>query len=1105
MFPWDLLLGAALEAGLGLLAEVGFGDEARALKERLTKSDQKARSAALDRAVEQAIRAASEERLRPLLDHPPFREAVVAGLLDPEQGFDLPAAIAGWEARLPSPYVPGLRRFYNALERALLADDVWGPVLERYQALRFRHDALAALHEHQLDVPPRELVSALNVQLVRDGAIAQGDGATALAPGATQIRVDGDVLGNVVHNVIQHWVVDRKEMPARQPGPQPDTLRAAYLKRLVRECGLLRLLGLDTAAGHAAADREGDVRLESIYVHLHTTRPALSEGDEAKSRRPGPEQGREQQRALTALEALVRYPHLALIGGPGAGKSTFANYLLLCLAVHGLPAGEQPFTLDLQAHLPGWPSDLWPMPVRVSLREFARELPPGTHHGTAELLWRHIERRLAPLDEFAPTLKEALLAGEALVVLDGLDEVSETSVDRQTSRRRLVLQAVEEFALRDFPEARVLITCRVASYVSPWTLPDFVVAPLADFDQDKRDLFAQLWYTELARRGQLEGAKVAGKVAGLRRAIRRPDLARMAGNPLLLTVMALVHAREPELPEARALLYEKCVDVLLWLWERRKEEEGRPADLLTLLQEAGVDRTFFVRALDRLAYEVHAQGGSRQGEADIRASVLERRLEVLHPQRDPRWARQVATFIRERAGLLVERQADVVDPVLAFPHRTFQEYLAACWLTEGEDTACKAAELARQGDHWWEVVKLAAGRLLYVERKIAQPLALLDWLCPDEVPLGRATDDPECWRLVHLAGEVLLELKPEQMLRDEDDRPQVEARLERIRRRLVQLLEGGHLDARERTAAGEALAQLGDPRFRADAWYLPARFQGGPEPLLGFVEVPTGAFLMGEGKEQHTVDLLAYYVARYPVTHAQYWAFVQDTGHKAPTAEEGYESEKAYEWREGQPPPHRLNQPVVLVTWHDARAYCAWLTEKLRGWQDTPEPLAALLREQGWEVRLPTEAEWEKAARGGLELGGGSAEPAGSRRKNPNPARRYPWGKTPEMDVADPGQANYYDTGIGTPSAVGCFPDGASPYGILDLSGDVWEWTQSLSADYPYDSKDGREEIDRNGSRVLRGGAFHDSERYVRCAYRLRFDPLGWYFRGGFRVVVAPG
>ena len=114
------------------------------------------------------------------------------------------------------------------------------------------------------------------------------------------------------------------------------------------------------------------------------------------------------------------------------------------------------------------------------------------------------------------------------------------------------------------------------------------------------------------------------------------------------------------------------------------------------------------------------------------------------------------------------------------------------------------------------------------------------------------------------------------------------------------------------------------------------------EPLLGFVEVPGGPFLMGEGEERHEVELPTYYMARYPVTHAQYAVFVQETGHGLHGAR--YDFHRPFEWREGSYPPQRANQPVVLVTWYDALEYCRWLTEKLRTWEGTLDPLAHLLR-----------------------------------------------------------------------------------------------------------------------------------------------------------------
>jgi len=150
-----------------------------------------------------------------------------------------------------------------------------------------------------------------------------------------------------------------------------------------------------------------------------------------------------------------------------------------------------------------------------------------------------------------------------------------------------------------------------------------------------------------------------------------------------------------------------------------------------------------------------------------------------------------------------------------------------------------------------------------------------------------------------------------------------------------------------------------------------------------------------------------------------------------------------------------------------------------------PEPLAMLLRRAGWRVTLPSEAEWERAARG-------------------KKGRVYPWGNDPDSDVA-----NYDDTGIEKTNAVGCFPGGASLCGVEELSGNVLEWTRSLLAKYPYPSERvariKREAPQAPGdmSRVLRGGAFWDDHRGVRCASRGGGDPHGAGYSIGFRVALA--
>ena len=241
-----------------------------------------------------------------------------------------------------------------------------------------------------------------------------------------------------------------------------------------------------------------------------------------------------------------------------------------------------------------------------------------------------------------------------------------------------------------------------------------------------------------------------------------------------------------------------------------------------------------------------------------------------------------------------------------------------------------------------------------------------------------------------------------------------------------------------------------------------------PEPIL----IAAGEFLMGsdprqdEGayddeQPQHRLYLPDYYLAKTPVTNGQYRAFVAATGREAPKG-----------WTNRAPPRGEEDHPVVHVSWDDARDYCQWLSEVT-----------------GRGYALPSEAEWEKGARG-------------------TDGRIYPWGN--EWDAT---RCNSRESGLGRTTAVHAYPQGASPYGALDMAGNVVEWTRSLWGKlrgpdyrYPYRPADGRENLaaGQEERRVLRGGAFDYYLRSVRCAYRLRYLPLNSFGGFGFRVVVRP-
>src|SRR6266540_6559181 len=234
---------------------------------------------------------------------------------------------------------------------------------------------------------------------------------------------------------------------------------------------------------------------------------------------------------------------------------------------------------------------------------------------------------------------------------------------------------------------------------------------------------------------------------------------------------------------------------------------------------------------------------------------------------------------------------------------------------------------------------------------------------------------------------------------------------------------------------------------------------------MEFVEVPAGKFMMGSSnqdeppddeKPQHTLDIpYDYFMARFPVTNAQYAAYVNAKGLIHPVSD----------WRDSGKGDH----PVVNVSWNDAMAYCQWLND-----------LPSNELPSGVVLRLPTEAEWEKAARGTDGL-------------------IYPWG-----NIFDKNKCNTDEGGKNDTTSVGAYsPSGDSPYGAADMVGNVWEWTHSLFEKYPYEADDGREDENVSGDHVQRGGSFIGIDQLVHSASRYRGDPSFLDFVG-FRVVVAP-
>ena len=706
-------------------------------------------------------------------------------------------------------------------------------------------------------------------------------------------------------------------------------------------------------------------------------------------------------------EAVARYRRLVVLGEPGSGKTTTLWRLVYDCA---LAAKSDPHAL---------------LPLLV---------PLGGYSGPEPAL-RYAQGYFGELAEYLPAY---LRSGRVVLLLDGLNEMPQ----RDYRERVVRIQSL----LDQFPEASAVVTCRALDYDKSLRLEKLEVRPLSPARQrqylqhylgevEGERLFWQLAGQEVAelwRTWQAAGSTWAefwsvqnipkavyqyttGEQDSLWRRLRAgelPPLLALGRNPYMLVMMAQIYAAgEGFLPASRGRLFAAFVDTLLGREEKRYEAAHWPG------------ASVFKKAFEELAYAMQ-----RAGEHGTAVDANWAAAQLAGKFGDP----GQVLYLGASATLLETTGAQV-----RFVHQLLQEYFAAlAWevrVRTGDDLRSYWPEGWTKPGGWEETAILLAG----VQEDMT-------WLVERLLPVHPG-----------LAARCIVESGgawPE---------PSV---VVAVQKRLVALATGVGVPVRERNAAGDALNTLGDPR------------PGLPD--IAWCEVPAGEFIMGSTKKtddmafrseapQHR-ELIRepYRISQYPITVAQFEAFVQDGGYterwRQCWTDAGWREKGERSGPERYGSAYRLpNHPVVGVSWYEAVAYCRWLSIKL-----------------DLQVTLPTEAQWERAARG-------------------TDGRTYPWGQevTPEY-------ANYNETNIRSTSAVGIFPLGASPYGLLDMSGNAWEWCLTKWRD-DYNRK-ADDDPEGAASRVLRGGSYRADARLVRCAYRSWDDPNYRHRNLGFRVVASP-
>ena len=833
-------------------------------------------------------------------------------------------------------------------------------------------------------------------------------------------------------------------------------------------------LEVSVTLAHGTPAQQGSKTFESKSVGLPGERTylkaliasehsMLATGEALKKRHGGTDH---RSRRIRALEATAANRRLVLVGAPGSGKSTFGRFLTLCLLGESLGRAaanlstlvgdrggdSEPEVEEKEGFVP-WPHGAL-LPFFVSLQKFqtSGHFPPAGEGGKA----RHLFAFLESLGEgafFDRGLAQALRRDDgALVILDGLDETPSAETGRVQLR-----QVISGF-VRAYPGCRVVVTSRPYAYRidSPWRLDDagFASVDLAPFDRGQQQAFVTAWYRRLVARKLLdvkeerEEEMVADLLAQIERTSYLEPLAR---SPLMLTMMADLHASNGgRLPGGgRAALYRESVALLLDRWNETREGT-KPTEAL------GMPLEQIEEALQKLAFEVHRSRGASDAETPEigRAELWDALVSTrdAHGQGGAVDDREIMAYLHQRSGILLGES----ETVYRFPHRSYQEYLAAAHLVDNEFPDLLDKVVSEDPALWREVVQLAVGQV-----KPFMAWTIIETLVPTGPPAeGPALDDPRfvCALLAALSiREQKLGVKRSGVNED---------KCERVRLWLRRAVEQGAMDVQDRAQAGQVLGLLGDDRPGVGL------VDGSPD--IEWVEIPAGTFIMGgemddDEKPVHDEQVEGFRISRYPLTHAQYQGFVDDGGYG-----ERWRrcwTEAGWEWKgERQGPatfgePFELaNHPQVGVSWYEAVAYCRWLSEKT-----------------GQEHRLPNESEWERAARG-------------------VDGREYPWGAKFDASLC-----NSEAIGLGSTTAVGLFPGGESPAGsdgagILDASGNVLEWCSTKwreSYEEPADDA-----LEGSFVRVLRGGGFAVGSYDARCAYRLRFGPVNFYFFVGFRLVA---
>ncbi len=685
--------------------------------------------------------------------------------------------------------------------------------------------------------------------------------------------------------------------------PNDYELIIPYLENLRRERLKVALAQLDT--WQAVADDATRLELPSIYTEL---RVSYQERDDRELYSggigTGSEGEQEEKQDITATAFASRFHRAVILGKPGSGKSTFTNMLAYALAGSALCMEEG----QIDDLLPTWyepPGNVTAppttqLPLYIVLREYA-----GSGLSLWDYLSEQIDSELNP--GTAKAIENLIFKEGGILFLDGLDEVPDAKDARDG-----ILTAVQGFAKR-FPKVRLVVTSRPYAYEeNDWRLEgDFTTTKLKPFDEGQRREFTTKWFAHAAPKKGLSTSEAETRRDKLIQQIESlRHIRELADVPLMLTMICLLDlGKGGGVPENRQELYSNCVDLLLEIWQKPKQ------DGQSLQQFIGVTKDELLRVIEKVAYDFHCKQGDNPGVADIdEASLIHALYGLAKSSNSEAKSDDLLAYLRDRAGLLNDH-----GELYRFPHRTFQEYLAGRFLSDQDANTIfdKVTEDAKV--KWREPFLLACAKL----RKGSEA-ALFELFQNLRI---RSHEQHGCgtvhWRIIGLMVELVDELNLTNICVGNATRESILKDLLNDAAALIEAKDNA-LTNEERYTVAMALGRIGDTR-----------------PGVGCVEgVPDIEWVPVDGE--------SFAIAKHLVTRQQYRAFVESAEYQNASWWRGHDidpdwAEKGWSkdyWSIG-------SLPMADVSWFQAHAFCLWLGERL-----------------ALPIQLPTETQWMRTAAG---------------------------------------------------------------------------------------------------------------------------------------------